>query len=223
MRIVDVSDSKNPRVVGTYDTPGRAFGIDIKGSYAYVADDTGGLRVVEVSAPEHPVEVGHLNIPGKARDVSVVWPYAFLVDWDYGLRVIDISDSASPREVGATPPLGSPTAIAIQGHYAYLVSWTNRTLHVVDISDPTHPEEVSVLALSSAWETIYDVTLNGSHAYVATEQAGVMIVDVSNPSQPVEIGRYDTPGYATGMDVDGRYLYVADWLNGLFVLRLDYR
>lgn len=223
LRIVDISDVKNPRIVGTYDTPGRALGIDIGGHHTYVADTTGGLRVIDVSDPTQPIEVGHVSISGKAYDVSVVWPYAFLVDWDHGLRVIDISNPTSPREVGSTPPLGSPTAIAIQGHYAYIVSWTNRTLHVVDISDPTHPAEVSALALSSAWEAVYDVTLNGSHAYVAAEQAGVVIVDVSNPSQPVEIGRYDTPGYAAGVDVDGRYLYVADWLNGLLILRLEYR
>ncbi len=50
----------------------------------------------------------------------------------------------------------------------------------------------------------------GSYAYVADEDAGLRIIDVSDPAAPFETGFYDTPGYAEGVAVSGSYAYVAD-------------
>jgi hypothetical protein len=41
-------------------------------------------------------------------------------------------------------------------------------------------------------------------------QAGLRVIDVSNPSSPREVGFYDTPGWASGVAVSGTYAYVAD-------------
>ncbi|MBD2417171.1 DUF4347 domain-containing protein [Anabaena cylindrica FACHB-243] len=38
-----------PILVGEYDTPGYAFGVQVVGSYAYVADHVGGLKIIDVS------------------------------------------------------------------------------------------------------------------------------------------------------------------------------
>jgi hypothetical protein len=40
--------------------------------------------------------------------------------------------------------------------------------------------------------------------------AGLRVIDVSNPSNPREVGYFDTPGYAQGVYVSGNYAYVAD-------------
>ena len=40
-------DSLNCREVGYYDTPGSAYGVAVSGGYAYVADDSAGLRIIE--------------------------------------------------------------------------------------------------------------------------------------------------------------------------------
>jgi hypothetical protein len=37
------------------------------------------------------------------------------------------------------------------------------------------------------------------------------VVDVSDPTAPVEVGSYNTPGEARGVAVVGQYAYVAGW------------
>ena len=45
---------------------------------------------------------------------------------------------------------------------------------------------------------------------VADEFAGLRVINVANPANPVEVGFYDTPGYAEGVAIAGSTAYVAD-------------
>ena len=47
------------------------------------------------------------------------------------------------------------------------------------------------------------------------ETAGLQVIDVSNPANPLRVGGYDTSGYAWGVAVVGNYAYVADGDAGL--------
>ena len=51
-------------------------------------------------------------------------------------------------------------------------------------------------------------------------EAGLLIVDISNPAYPVEQGTYDTPGYAHAVTVSGGLAYVADQWGGLKVINV---
>jgi hypothetical protein len=63
------------------------------------------------------------------------------------------------------------------------------------------------------------VAVAGGYAYVADAWEGLRVVDVSTPSNPTEVGFYDTPGWgAAGVAVAGGYAYVADRNSGLRVV-----
>ena len=44
------------------------------------------------------------------------------------------------------------------------------------------------------------------------------IVDITNPARPGVMGAYDTPGYAEGVAISGRYAYVANGPGGLQII-----
>jgi len=83
-----------PEFVGFVDTPGLAFGVAVSGDYAYVGDNSAGLRVIDVSSPSAPVEVGFLDTPGFASGVAVSGGYAYVADWDAGIAVFLECDAA---------------------------------------------------------------------------------------------------------------------------------
>jgi hypothetical protein len=71
-----------------------------------------------------------------------------------------------------------------------------------------------------------DITVTGVHAYIADLSGGLLIVDISDPSQPVEIGRYDGLFYTFRVIVEGNYAYVLgrnelSRSNGLFILDIS--
>lgn len=67
-------------------------------------------------------------------------------------------------------------------------------------------------------EVIQDIEISNGYAYLALGEFGVRVMDISNPDQPVELGKFDTLGYAQGLTSQGDKLYVADGNNGLLVL-----
>jgi hypothetical protein len=72
---------------------------------------------------------------------------------------------------------------------------------VVDISDPAHPQIVDSVATS---DSVSDVMVFGSHAYLAEGSSGLRILDLSDPAHPVEIpqgiaGRVSHLGLSDGV------------------------
>ena len=67
-------------------------------------------------------------------------------------------------------------------------------------------------------DNAFGVYVSGKYAYVADDFNGLVIVDVSNPSNPSYVGSYDTAGNANGVYVSGKYAYVADGTNGLVIV-----
>ena len=63
-------------------------------------------------------------------------------------------------------------------------------------------------SLNTAGDT-WDVDISGSYVYVA-DGYYVRIVDISDVSNPTEVGSYAVGDAAQGVFVSGNYLYVAD-------------
>lgn len=139
------------------------------------------------------------------RSTSVILLAAAL--WTFQLR----ADWRVTARIG-----GAISAVAARGSLV-LVGVGSR-VHVFDITDPATPREVG--STPSFADSVWDILVEGSRAYVAAGTDGVHIVDLSDPAAPGVIGRWDSPGSAEGVAVKGSQLYVADGPFGLAVVDL---
>ena len=67
----------------------------------------------------------------------------------------------------------------------------------------------------------YGVFVAGDYAYVADENSGLQIIDISDPANVFLKGSYDTPGKAYRVAVKGYYAYVADYDEGLQIINVS--
>jgi hypothetical protein len=109
---------------------------------------------------------------------------------------------------------GFPNGVAVDGNTAYVASG-GAGLHLVDVTDLTHPVRLATVALPG---NANDVQVAGGYAYVAAGSAGLQIVDVQDRAHPRLVGAVDTPGDATDLAVRGTHVYVADGPAGLQVI-----
>jgi hypothetical protein len=195
-------DSLNCRLIGHCALP-NSLGGDVDGNVACLAATDSGLYVIDVSDPTNPVEVGHLFTPSYATTVDVVGHYAYMAD-NYGLRVIDISDPAHPTQVSSYRTASGAVGVTVVGNHAYVAAWTSG-LYVMDVTDPAHPVKVGHCDTDSARV----VTIAGNYAYVA-DQGETRIIDISDPTNPFNVGSFPSTYYAEGVDVVGHYMYIAD-------------
>jgi hypothetical protein len=62
------------------------------------------------------------------------------------------------------------------------------------------------------------VAVAGDYAYVADDDSGLQVIDITDPTFPMIIGSVDTPGSACDVAVVGTFAYVADGESGLQVI-----
>jgi hypothetical protein len=119
LRIVDISDPANPKLVGQNQTEGQAGSVAVAGHFAYVGADA--LEVFDVSDPVNPRRIGSYS-PGGA--VAIEGHRAFVANFQSGLHVLDIIDPTPPRALGTASCAGNPRGLAVAGRLAYVSAQT---------------------------------------------------------------------------------------------------
>lgn len=205
LRIVDISNPAAPTEVGFYETPGDAVDIVVANELAYVAAFEGGLRIIDVSQPATPTEVGALVRPDEgwflgvtAADHAVYLAEGHCAN-DFGcsgfLKGVDVSNPAAPTVIWHTTQ-GPATHIVLAGRYAYAVGWG---LWPIDLTDPTRPvfyyTDISYTDYSSTYQAnfIKQAAAATGYLYLAAGEAGLRILDVSDPAIPVEVNTLFAP------------------------------
>jgi choice-of-anchor B domain-containing protein len=114
-----------------------------------------------------------------------------------GLYIVDVRDKANPQTITEITYTGAGTHNAwttADGRYVLTtdeIGSTPKTLKVWDIrSLPSWSAVTSFTPDPSA--TVHNVHIKGDYAYVAWYTAGVHVVDISDPTQPVHAGGMDT-------------------------------
>jgi hypothetical protein len=65
-----------------------------------------------------------------------------------------------------------------------------------------------------------DLAISGNYAYVAAD-TGLIVLDISNPSNPTKISCNATLGYPYSIEVAGNYAYITDAASGLHVVNIS--
>ena len=230
--VVDVGDSAAPKILSTYDIrwpQGSYMDVEI-GTLdghlmAYIADGgdsenigdsgywPGEILALDLSAPYAIHQVANMNAYG--------WPVALKVDGPHlyvglstgkhgnvgGYYRIHFSEYEWAGEDISTELPESVLAFETAGAYVYLGTnyWGSGSIRVIDVRDPERAAEVGALD--------YGGTANllrvGATLFGGTGE-GLVAFDLSNPAEPVEVGRLADVAFGDMAYAAGR-LYVAEW------------
>ncbi|TET35060.1 MAG: hypothetical protein E3J72_13175 [Planctomycetota bacterium] len=160
-----------------------------------------------------PKYIGWYNTPGTACGVFVVGNLAYVADGSAGFSIVDISDPTSPSEVRTIPMVIPALDICVAGNYAYIATGESIAIYDVSVPGNTSTTPVSNPAISGAPVAVQVVNNN---AFVAAESAGMVILDISDPSSPVLMGAYNPTTAIEGVFVEGTTAYLAG--NGKFYI-----
>ncbi len=237
LAVWDVTDPANPIELAFFST-GRAgrgvheFTVRQRGDrwYTYLAvpnsevtDGRGDLRIVDVTDPRQPVEVADW---GARRDA--------------GLAVGSGAQCAPACRGAIAQAFLHSVALSPNGRIAYLSYWDLGVI-VLDVSEPSAPAWLGQFAEPAAAEgNTHSVALahDGALMLVADETVAapwgrLRMVDVQNPSDPTQVGVFETANSAAGTsgeqyaysihnpladDRDPNRAYLAWYADGLRVL-----
>lgn len=218
--IVDVSNPNNPTNLSYYDSNvNSAYDVYIRGSYAYIADLDEGLKIMDVTVPANPLFLGGYDTDGYAHSVFSTGNDAYVADMDNGLVILDVQQSSNPSLEGHFFTGDGAADVFVSSNIAYVAGYRSG-LRIYDVSTPTSP--VAMGALDTY--RITSVYVSGDYAYVCADDNNdyyLIIIDVSNPSNPTEEGSYFSLNEVNDIFVEGDYAYIAVEIDGLRIIDIS--
>ncbi len=229
--IVDVTDPTNPTTIYEFD-PRTVEGVPQDFNGYHWKDESSGGKIRPVFA--HSVKTDQ---NGSTAYVSM---------WDLGTIIFDIRDPENPKMLGRTSfepnvqgsahssalakggnilietrEVFNPTKEGYEQSYGYT--------RIYDIKDKSNPVLISTFKTElfdnvedgvTFANTVHDPKVHGNTLYLSHYAGGVRIVDITDPSNPVEVGVYvPEDSDVWGVFVDRNYILASDIGSGLKVLQ----
>ena len=216
--IFDIADPVNP--VHLSGLPFEVvLDVSLNGDYLLVSAYEQGLAIVDISDPSSPqiLSVYHPD----SGSVDVVYGYGNLVVVGMrssGLYAIDISNPSSPLLLD-TLSVGTIYEIFIRNDTIFAAGG-NYDFIIVDATNPSSLNFVTGYT-SGFFRWATDLKVIGDTVYLADMGEGLRVVDISDPTSPVDVDSLDTYDYAQRLDVSGNYAYLGTSDDTLFVVNLS--
>jgi hypothetical protein len=172
--------------------------------YAYVATGD-GFAVADWRNPGRPETVAEVTVPEETPDILDVKVEGDLLCVAYnsspgGLRFYDVSDPTSPQPLSRYDAGSHVHNVFLEDGYAYLTleSFANPACGIVDVRDPETPTSVGQYTLTDDFpgfgpaltNVLHDVYVQDDYLYMAFWDAGVVVADVSDKSDPQLVAQF---------------------------------
>jgi len=244
VQIVDLSQlPKTAYLVNTYNvTVGNAHTlfIDPADGYAYIngasggpSSSRGGMNFLNLNAdPVFPTEDGVYSLR-YAHDSYVRNNIAYTSELGNGFSIVDVTDKGNPQVLAQKRYPGAFT------HNGWLTDDGSYFL-TTDEETGGHLRVWNILDLDNIYlageytahpsATIHNVYAKGEFTYAAYYAEGLRVIDMADPTLPVEAGSYDThPEWVTGQRgswgcypfLPSGVILISDMETGLWVFSFD--
>jgi len=238
--IIDLSDPFNPVKVNAFTTTfSSAHNIYIADGYAYIFGanvDAGGCRILDLATdPENPVEVGFWE-DAYFHDGYVKNDTLYGCGIYFGsLFIVDVTDKTNPvTMVEHNYSTYGSHAVWVSGDSKYAITADEKSggyINIFDIQDFSNINHLSTWYPNEPLaqnKSVHNVFWLDDLLYISYYVYGTRIVDMSDPSNPVEVGFYDFYEGQSGLYNGnwGTYPYTENGLiystdmsgNGFFVM-----
>ncbi len=216
--IINVTYPWNPQLLCSYNTGGDAYEVVVQGKYAFIADGSGGFLVLEVSNPSQPKFENRFDTNEDCYSVFVHGCYAFLAAGSDGLVILEICDLPNIYH-RSNCYTDEARSVFVDGDCCYILSnsYDGLSLIIIDIHEINWPHPVTKVELPGSAE---DIFISGTHAYIASYNQGLYVVQVAKYSGLEFCGSYWMSGseFAEGVFVEGEYAFLAYGSSGLQII-----
>ena len=213
IKIADVTDPRNPRIIGRHPSPYFMSAVVVQGERAYCAGGLGGVEIVDIADARRPRLVWREKF-SEVRGIWVDGRYLYFADGFKGLRIFSLGGKKPvPLSVLDTP--GWCCDCFVAKNDAYVAAGGSGVL-IAHVSDKKKPRVLGSVSVGSIAREIH---LLGKTLFVASNTRGIAAVDVSNPKKPAVAAWYQTVNEGRGVFADDDFVYLASGSGGVYIFK----
>lgn len=233
LQIIDLSQLPNTAtLVNTVSTWfSRAHNLYIDNGFAYIVgtNSGGGMHVLDLTDPVNPVRTAYYTGSGYIHDVYV-WNDTAYASAEQTYDMISLTNKSAPVKLSVSAAL--PGIYAHSGwltedkrYFIACEEFNVRDITVWDLQDRTWNLIVPQWQMPGN-SPVHNVLVKDKFAHISYYKDGYLVLDISDPHNPLKVGQYDTyPGTAgTYAGAWGVYPYlpsgnilISDIQTGLWV------
>ncbi|MEO8448022.1 MAG: choice-of-anchor B family protein, partial [bacterium] len=252
LQIVDLQylpDSVSLVTTWDYPTYTKTHSISQSGHYLYLnggnvtlgGGNQGGVAIIDVSNPIAPVKLGQWATE-YVHDCRVLNDTIWAANIYVGkMSIINVTNKSAPEFVRTWQsfPLATVSthncAFPVTRDYIYTTNEIDNPvgkLNIWDIRDLNNVTFVGEWAPTGiSTSIVHNIETYGNFAVVAHYTAGIRILDISNPANPIEVAWYDTRPTGNTTAYSGCWgvykfpsgkIIGSDIANGLFVIKTTF-
>lgn len=142
---------------------------------AYLASPINGVEVIDVIDPASPQKITTVAGTKGAWDVHIHEELLYVGCHGAGIKILTLSDRKSPRIVGSFRDDDGGEAQGVWGDGQHLYVADNFGIEVLDVRNPTNPQEVY------EYDNVrgaHDIFMDENYVYVAEAKKGLIIFEV---------------------------------------------
>ncbi len=220
---IDITDPTRPRLVQVLNDRRieKAYGLAVSDGFAYIAGrDSRNLAVLQLDRIR-PAETGVVSYLQDSialdapEDITIRDGIAYIPCRDGGsLTLVDVADPKRPRirQVYWDADITDAMGLDIHENHLYLTSMTNRTLVILDISDPDRIQKVAAVQLGEDGPNIdrlRKVVYRDRHLFITHGNSGTLfILNIDDPKNPRLVSQVQTGDGAFNVYLHGDFAYV---------------
>ncbi|MCK4510618.1 hypothetical protein KAW64_02715 [bacterium] len=226
---IEPDDDGGYRVVGTLAIAGYAEDVEVSGTLCLLAAGQGGIVLVDVTDPANPeyLSTAATSYPAMGCAYVASDSLAFAAIGAQGIYVYDVSDLLNPAWQSNGQGTFSRDVVTREvtpGDYHEVLTAdgygikTQECYYYEGLETSWFFRQGSDASTSGVSRGI---CLHEDMAFLAKEELGLSIYDVTDVRNVFFLGSVDTPGEARAVAAFGDYAYVADWRRGLQVVDIS--
>ena len=198
LAVVDLSEPFEPILLGSAPLGAAGRSLAVAGDHAYVAAGDGGVLTFAIDDPGAPALIGTIATTCPVLHLTIEDGLLYAVgSAESGgcsrLEIYSLSDPAAPQPLGGIALGTENKHVAVVDGVAYVSDFFG-SIQIVDVSSPASPALLTEFVPSGSQHALTCALADGVlySAWTAWDPGGcivfLMVVDVSDPGQPVQLG-----------------------------------
>ncbi len=218
LQLIDVSNAYQPKRLESPITLMHPNSIDLHQNRAYILSRTGGMSILDLSLPEAPKLTGTFNLPHPSRSIAVLDQNIYLASGVNGLQILKTDQLVSVKQIKSVQTPGIVLQVLYDDSFFYLATKRSGVHIAKRESSGTPGEIVAVMPMPGSIEKMVRI---GDYLFLACLQAGLQIVNISDPTSPTRVDNPPFTQNARDITTIGNLLFLADYNQGIILFDVN--
>jgi len=221
LAFVNIANPYSPTIIEILELGNTVAEVDMRFNLLHIITENDGLYIYDISNPYQPLHISNWDSGYFHSGISVLNKLICLSGYGVGLEIIDLTIYSNPTFISSWndstgTALGVYASLINEDNIAFLAN-DNSGLEIINFTNVHNPTKIGEY---NGLSNVVDVIVENNIAYLCSD-SGIAILDVSDPTSPIELDIYTSDGDCTDIAINDNLAIFTDYYKGIKLLDIS--